>query len=110
MVNRKIFDLISSYFFLIQESNKGAMPKMNPCWLRSGCCFQVFCLFFNLLFVKNLPSKDNDLIIVNHLIQGRNKMAGIRGEPQSCGHHGRESNAPTNSAMSSIFDVFCIFQ
>ena len=85
------------------------MPKMNPCSPSSSSCFQVLCLFFNLQFVKNPPSRDN-LTIVNHLIQERNNAAGIRGEAQPWDRYCRKSDTPTSCAMLPIFNVFCIFQ
>ena len=56
----------------------------------------------------NPPSRDI-LIIVNHLIQGRNNAAGIGSERQPCDHYRREGDAPTNCAMLPIFNVFAFF-
>ena len=61
------------------------MRRTNPDSLRSCLCFQVFPLefssdFFNLLLARFHQA---EIIIVKHLIQGRNSETRLGGEPST---------------------------
>ena len=65
------------FILLSRESDGGAMRRTNPDSLTSCPCFRVFRLnfasdFFNLLLVRFHQA---DIIVVKHLIQGRNNEA-----------------------------------
>ena len=59
------------------------MRRTNPDSLRSCLCFRVFRLsfasdFFNLLLLRFHQA---DIIVVKHLVKGRNNEAWVRVEP-----------------------------
>ena len=61
------------------------MHRTNPDWLRSCRCFRVFQLsfasdFFNFLLVRFHQA---EIIVVKHLIQGRNIEARMGVEPST---------------------------
>ena len=82
----KMFQKASLFFILIllsRESGVGAMRRTNPDALRSCLYFQVFRLnfasdFFNLLLAGFHQA---EIIIVKHLIQGRNKESRLGVKP-----------------------------
>ena len=73
------------FILLSRESDVGAIHRTNPDTLRSCLYFRVFWLsfasdFFNLLLVKFHQA---EIIIVKHLIQGRNNKAWMEVEPST---------------------------
>ena len=82
------------------------MHRTNPYSLRSCLCFRVFRLSFasdfNLLFVRFHQA---EIIIVKHLIQGRNNKARFRVEPstlRSWQSQKRRSEPPGHAADSLV--------
>ena len=82
--------MIEDYDFFIRillsrESDGGAMRRTNPDLLRSCLCFRVFRLnfafhFFDLLLVRFHQA---EIIVVKHLIQGRNNEVWVVVEPST---------------------------
>ena len=79
--------LIDFFIFILlsRESDGGAMRRTNPDSLRSCLCFQVFPVefssdFFNLLLARFHQA---EIIIVKHLIQGRNNETRLGVEPST---------------------------
>ena len=83
--NCLLINMVGFFIFILlsRESDGGAMHRTNPDSLRSCICFRIFQLsfasdFFNLLLVRFHQA---EIIVMKHLIQGRNNEAWVGVEP-----------------------------
>ena len=91
------------------------MHRTNSDSLRSCLCFQVFRLsfasdYFNLLLVR---FQQAEIIIVKHLIHGRNNEVWGGVEPSTCDHGRRKNDALNHLATLPIepsHKSICSFQ
>ena len=100
--------MISSFLSSCHEKAKEALCiRRNPDSLRSYLCFQVFRLNFASDFFNSLLVRFNqaNIIVVEHLIQGRNNEAWVRVESSTFDHGRRKNDAPNHSATLPTIDV-----
>ena len=76
------------------------MRRTNPDSRRSCLCFRVFRLNFASDFIDLLLARFHqvEIIIVKHLIQGRNNETRLRVEPLTFDHSRRKNDAPNHCA------------